>query len=230
MEENVNKKVIVYGNTILSKMLYYDSLKHPDFIVACFTVDEEYLHDDKFLGLPQINFESITCLYPPEEYDMIAILGGYSCMRNREKMYYKALEKGYLLRNYISPSCDMPPDIEMGENNIIFGLTHIGPGGKMGCNNIIRQNVYLGHDFNIGNNNNIAAGCRIGGSCTIENTCYIGLGATITNNTSIREETLIGAGSVVIRHTDPYSKNVGNPSRVIGYHKEEGIMMKVNHE
>ncbi len=226
----MSKKVIVYGNTTLSKMLYYDSLNHPDFTVVCFTADEEYLHDDYFLGLPQIDFKNITEFYPPGEYDMIAILGGYSCMRNREKMYFKAAEKGYTLRNYVSPLCDITPEIEMGENNIIFGLTHIGIGGKMGSNNIIRQNVYLGHDFTIGNNNFIAAGCNIGGNCIIENTCYIGLGATITNNTSITEESLIGAGSVVIRHTEPYSKNVGNPSRIIGYHKEEGIMMKVNHE
>lgn len=35
---------------------------------------------------------------------------------------------------------------------------------------------------------------------------------------------------VVIRHTEPYSKNVGNPSKIIGYHEEEGIQMEVEHE
>lgn len=226
----MSKKVIVYGNTILSKMLYYDSLSHKEFTIVGFTVDKEYLQEESFLGLPQIDFENISQIYPPEEYHMVAILGGYSCMRNREKMYYKAKEKGYYLRNYISSTCDITPEIEMGENNLIFGQTHIGMGGKMGSNNIIRQQVYLGHDFTMGNNNFIGVGCRIGGNCVIENTCYFGLGATIINNTVVAEETLIGVGSVIIRHTEPYSKNVGNPSRIIGHHKEEGIMMKVNHE
>lgn len=226
----MNKKVIVYGNTILSKMLYYDALKHPDFTIAAFTVDKAYLQADEFLGLPQVDFANCLELYPAEEYDMIAILGGYTCMRNREKMYFNAKDKGYKLRNYISPSCDITPDISMGENNLIFGQTHIGTGGIMGSNNIIRQQVYLGHDFMMGNNNFIGAGSRIGGNCIINNTCYVGLGVTIINNTLIAEETLIGAGSVVIRHTEPYSKNVGNPSRIIGYHVEEGIMMKVDHD
>lgn len=226
----MGNKVIVYGNTILSKMLYYDALNHHDFNIACFAVDGEYLQGDTFLGLPQINFEYITEQYTPEEYDMIAVLSGYQCMRNREKMYFKAKEKGYHLRNYISPSCDFTPEIKMGENNLIFGQTHMGPEGKMGSNNIIRQQVYLGHNFTMGNNNVITSGCRIGGKCVIENTCYFGLGSTVTNNTFIAEESLVGAGSVVIRHTEPYTKNVGNPSRIISYHKEEGIMLKVNHE
>ena len=225
----MSRQVVVYGNTILSKMLYYDSLNHEGFRIASFAVDREYLEANKFLGLPLIDFNYVNELYPPEEYDMIAILGGYSCMRNRKKMYLKAKEKGYRLRNYISPSCDLAVDIEMGENNLIFGQTHIGIGGKMGSNNIIRQQVYIGHDFIMGSNNFIGASCKIGGNCLIENTCYFGLGSTVINNTTIAEETLIGAGSVVVRHTEPHSKNVGNPSRVIAYHREQGIMMEVNH-
>ena len=84
------KKVIVFGNTILSKMLYYDSLSAGNFEVICFTVDKAYLNQPEFLGRPQVDFDSITSLYPPGEYDMISILGGYSNMRNREKMYTKA--------------------------------------------------------------------------------------------------------------------------------------------
>lgn len=221
------KKVIVFGNTILSKMLYYDSLSADNFEVICFTVDKAYLNQPEFLGRPQVDFDSITSLYPPGEYDMISILGGYSNMRNREKMYTRAKEKGYKLRNYISPKADFSPEITLGENNIIFGQSHIGIGGVMGNNNIIRQNTYLGHDFIIGNHNFIGAGCNIGGNSRMNNTSYIGLGATVINNIIMAEETLIGAGSVVIKNTEPYSKNVGNPSHIIGYHKEEGIKMSV---
>lgn len=225
-----SKRVIVYGNTMISQMLYYDSLNHDDFEIACFAVDEEYFTLDSFLGLPQVSFEKVQELYPPDKYDMISILGGYSNMRNRKKMYQRAKEKGYVLRNYISPTCHITPTVEMGDNNVIFELTHIGIGGKMGSNNIIRQMVYLGHDFSLGDHNTIGVGCRIGGSCNIEDTCYFGLNAVVINNTKIAKESLVGAGSVVIRHTEAYSKNVGNPSRIIGYHEREGIKMKVEHE
>jgi sugar O-acyltransferase (sialic acid O-acetyltransferase NeuD family) len=219
------KKVVVYGNTTLSKMLFYDAVGSVDFEIVCFTVDKEYLQNTELLGLPQLDFAKIEKTYPPDEYDMIAVLSGYRCMRDREKMFLKAKGKGYYLRNYVSPKADFSPTINLGENNIVMAQSHIGIGGSMGNNNIIRQNAYLGHDFHLGNNNFIGPGCSIGGNCMIGNTCFIGLGATITNNITIEDETLIGAGSVVIRNTEPFSKNVGNPAKIIGYHKEEGIRM-----
>lgn len=223
----MNKKVIVYGSRKLGKMIYYDSLDNQEFQIACFAVDEEYLADDNsFLGLPQVSIKKVVELYPPDEYDMIALITEYENMHRRETMYWKAKDIGYTLRNYISPSCDIAPDVIMKDNNLIMGQTHIGVGGQMGFNNTIRQQVYLGHDFVIGNNNVVTAGCKIGGNSEFKNNCYIGLGATIINSLKIAEDTLVGAGSVVIRDTEPYSKNVGNPSRIIGYHKEDGIKMR----
>jgi sugar O-acyltransferase (sialic acid O-acetyltransferase NeuD family) len=219
------RKVIIYGETILRKMLFYDAADRDDFQIACFTVDRDYLISPTFLGLPLVSIDEIQRLYPPKEYDMIALMAGYTDMRSRDSMYRKGKEKGYVMRNYISLKADITPEITMGENNVIFGQTHIGPGGILGNNNLIRQNVYLGHDFCLGNNIVITAGCNIGGNCSINDTSYIGLGATIKNNIVIEEETLIGAGSVVIRNTEPFSANVGNPSRIIGYHQEKGIRL-----
>jgi len=223
------KKVVIFGNTIQSKMLFYDAIGRPDFEIACFTVDKEYILNREFLGLPLVEFEKINELYPSDEYDMIAVLSGFRCMRNKEKLYLRAKSKGYLMRNYISAKADFSPDVIMGDNNIILAQAHVGIGGVMGNNNLIRQNIYLGHDFVMGNNNFIAAGSNLGGHCKIKNTCYIGLGSTVIDNITIEEETLVGAGSVVIRNTEPYSKNVGNPSHIIGYHKDEGIKLVENH-
>jgi sugar O-acyltransferase (sialic acid O-acetyltransferase NeuD family) len=221
----MTKKVVVFGNTNMSKMVFYDAAGMSDFEIACFTVDKEYMTGDEFLGLPLVEFEKITELYPPSEYDMLAVLSGFTCMRNKEKLYLKAKSKGYSMRNYVSAKADFSPEVTMGENNIILAQTHIGIGGVMGNNNLIRQHVYLGHDFVIGNNNSIMAGVTIGGSCKIKDSCYFGLGATVLNGLAIEEETLVGAGSVIIKNTEPFSKNVGNPGRIIGYHKEEGIKL-----
>jgi sugar O-acyltransferase (sialic acid O-acetyltransferase NeuD family) len=223
------KKVVIYGNTTVSKMLFYDSLISREFQIVCFAVDQEYLNAKEFLGLPLIAFDQVEKQYPPEEYDMTVVLTGYRGLRERETMYSRAKCKGYLLRNYISPLADITSEITFGENNIILAQSHIGIEGQMGNNNLIRQNVYLGHNFIMGNNNVISPGCTIGGNCHMKNTSFIGIGATIIDNITIAEETLVGAGSVVIKNTEPYSKNAGNPSRILGYHREEGIKMSVNH-
>ena len=217
----MSNPVIVYGSRMLGAMLYYDSLRHPDFKIEAFVQDETFLDESGYyLGLPQVEFTTVTEYYPPCSYDMIVLTASYHDMRNREGLYKKAKALGYNLRNYISPSSIVSPNVEIGDNNLIFEQVFLGAGGHMGSCNTIRQQVYLGHDFTLGNNNVITPGCKIGGSCTIENNCYIGIGATIKNNTMISEESLVGAGSVVIKNTEPFSKNVGNPSRVLGYHQE----------
>jgi len=161
------KKVVVYAQTTLGKMLYYDALGNENFVIACFTVDAAYLAGNGLqdLPLPLISFQEIQDRYPPEEYDMLALFDESSRMRNRGQMYLKAKSAGYQLRNYISARSDVAPDIVLGENNVIMGATHVGFGGTMGNNNLIRQQVYLGHEFKIGNNNMIIAGCTIGGLC-----------------------------------------------------------------
>jgi len=222
-------KVILYGNSVLSQMVFFDAVGCCCFEIAGFAVDKPYLKTPTFCGLPQVDFAEVKQHFPPDQYDMLAVLGGFSDMRGRAAHYQRAKAKGYQMRNYISSRSELSPDVTMGENNIILSQSYIGFGGRMGDNNIIRQQVYLGHDFTIGSHNFIGPGCNIAGYCSIANTCYIAMGSTVINNTNIAEETLVGAGSVVIRHTEPYSKNVGNPARMIGYHQEEGIRMRSDH-
>ncbi len=218
----MSKPVIVYGSRMLGTMLFYDAMKHPDFRIACFAVDQSFLNaEGRFCGLPQVDFGTIAQSYPKDRYDLIALFPGYA--REREEIYLKAKASGYKIRNYISATCEIASDVRMGENNVIFGQTHIGFGGVMGSSNTIRHQVYVGHEFTIGSFNVLAPDCRIGGRCNIGNRCYIGLGSTIKDQLDISDETLAGAGSVVIRDTEPYSKNVGNPSRIIGYHQDTGI-------
>ena len=220
-------EVILYGNSTLSQMVLSDA-SGSNFIIVAFAVDRDYLNAATCCGLPQVDFADVESIYPPDRYDMLAVLGGYSDMRARITHYHKARDKGYRMRNYISQRADITNTVTMGENNIILGTTHVGLSGSMGDNNIIRQNVYLGHDFHIGDNCYIGPGCNIAGNCIIADTCYIGIGATVINNIILAEETLIGAGSVVIRGTQTYSKNVGNPTRVIIEHREVGIRRIAN--
>ncbi|MHC1719386.1 MAG: acetyltransferase [Clostridiaceae bacterium] len=217
------KKVVIFGIGFNSKMVLYDAEGRSDFEIAAFSVDKEYMEGNEFLGLPLVEFERITELYPPEEYDMLVISAGYKRLRNKEFLYDRVKSKGYKLRNYISRTVDFSKEVVMGDNNIIFAQAHIGIGGVMGNNNIIAQQVFLGHNFIMGDNNFIASQVVIGGHCTIKNTCHLGFNCTILEGVTIEEETLVGAGSVVIKNSEPFSTIVGNPSRIIRYHKDEGI-------
>ncbi|HWQ89334.1 MAG TPA: hypothetical protein VN374_05120 [Desulfitobacteriaceae bacterium] len=148
----MSNKIIVYGSRMLARMLYYDSLRHPDFKIEAFVQDESYLDKSGYyLGLPLVGFKSVTEYYPTSSYDMIVLTASYDDMRNRESLYRKAKALGYNLRNYLSPSSIVSPDVEMGDNNLILEQVYLGAKGRMGSCNTIRQQVYIGHDFTLGN-------------------------------------------------------------------------------
>jgi UDP-3-O-[3-hydroxymyristoyl] glucosamine N-acyltransferase len=221
------KPVILYGSRTLAKMIYYDASDLPDFTIACFAVDATYLSVDRqFLGLPQVAYETLHETYPPELYDLLALHAGSDSLRERAEFYHRAAATGYKLRNYISPRCDLAPDVRIGTNNILMAQSHIGIDSTIGSNNLIRQQAYLGHGLVMGDHNVCAPGSRIGGIVTVGHGCYIGMGSVVLNRLSVADETLVGAGCVMIRPSEPYSRNVGNPGRIIGYHQAEGIRLR----
>lgn len=223
------KKILIFGQTSLARVLYEDISRHSnEFSVEAFTLDDEYIAKDSFCNKPLVGFSSLEKAYPPGEYGIILAVNAISRLRVRMEIFNRIKYKGYYTYNYISPLADVSWDIAMGESNIILAYAHVGFGGIMGNANFVWQNTFLGHNFNIGNGNTISAGCTISGFCSIGDSCFIGVGATVTPRLRIAEETLIGAGAVVIKDTEPHTKYVGNPAKLIGRHENTGVMVPVN--
>lgn len=219
------KKVIIYGAGAYGKLFFYEADRYGAIDIEAFTVDADYIRNEKECGLPVVPFEEVEKIYPQSEFDMLVVCG-YSVMRNRKKMYDKAIEKGYTLINYVSPHAMLENEIEMGNNNIIMANTIVGFDGKMGNGNIIRQNVYLGHEFHMGNHSIISTGCILGGCSKIEDLVFLGIGVTARGYVTYGAESLVGVGSNVIKDVEPYSTCCGNPAKVLSYHKETGVIVR----
>jgi len=220
------KPVIVFGTTVIAKMLFYDSTDNSDFQIAAFSADAEYVSGESFLGIPLVAFDQVEHFYPPNDYDMIAAVAGSSDMRGHASYYLRAKEEGYTIRNYISPRAFVTPGTKLGENSLVFPFVYIGPEAEIAENVIIRQNAYLGHNIEVGAHSFIGVGCQIGGGCKVGPFSYLAIGSTVSDHVVLGRETLVGAGSVVIHDTAAFTTVVGNPARVIGTHEEEGIRIK----
>lgn len=222
MGSETTREIIIYRGGLTGRMVYYDSSDHPAFKIACFAMEEKYLTEERTLfGIPIVSDREVAELYPPCEYDMLVADERYVNMRDRMEKYYNMKRLGYHMTNYVSARARVEPEVQMGENNIIFGQAHLGFGGTLGSNNVIRQQVYLGHNFNVGNCNILKSGVRIGGYSHITDYCFVGLGAVVKEEIRMERGSLIGAGSVIIRNVEPYSVNVGNPGRIIKYNDPE---------
>jgi len=54
------------------------------------------------------------------------------------------------------------------------------------------------------------------GGITIEDDVWIAAGVTVLDGVTIARGSVVGAGAIVTKDTEPYSINIGNPSRKIG--------------
>lgn len=220
------KKVVIYGIGDFAKLIYtylkYDQNRE----VSGFCVDQEFYKEKEFLNLPVITFEGIEDNFPNDEYEMIVTIG-YRNMRNREKMYNKAKEKGYTLINLIHSKAIVNNGFQFGDNNIIMGNVNIEPNVKIGSNNIIWSDTLLGHDLIVGNNNYIAAKCLVAGNSKVGNLCFLGNNISMIDGLIIEDETYLISGSNLFRNTERCKKYSGTPAIEVGKsHEQNGIIIK----
>ncbi len=200
----MKNKLIIFGNEDLARLVYYYVKKDdPTRTVEAFTVNEKYIKEESFCGLPVIPFENIEKMYPPEDYEILLAVG-YSHMNDiRKTIFEKCKEKGYNLANYIHSSVSNN-DIEMGEGNIILESCLLYPYAKMGNGNFLWDHILISHDVVVGDFNLFTSYADTSGYVTIGNNCFLAKHCIIKEHVKIADYTLVGANAYVSKDTNEY--------------------------
>jgi sugar O-acyltransferase (sialic acid O-acetyltransferase NeuD family) len=194
-------KVILFGNSVATKMIFFALSHDPDYEVVAFTVDRNYIKDQTFCGLPVLPFEDIQTLYPPESYKMMVAIQASRMNKTRAEKYYQAREKGYTLITYIHPQAVVAPDLVIGDNCFIGEGAICRPYLKIENNVIIMPGALIGHDAVIKEHTFIGVRAVVMSVVTIEPYCFIGPNATILEALTVARECLIGGGVVIQEST-----------------------------
>lgn len=221
----MSEKIVIYGLSAFSAMMYHNFTRYSQTSVVAFCVDQEYMQETSFCGLPVVSFQDVAELYPVEDYKMFVAIG-FSRMRNRAVMFDKAKAQGYTLVNFISPKAIVREDLVIGENNVIQSSVDIDMFVTIGNNNVFWTSSILGHNLVVGNHNYVSGNCGLGGNCIIGDACFIGNAAVMVNNINIADETYLVTGSVIVRSTEEACQYHGNPSKRVGRHGDTGIIIK----
>lgn len=199
------KKIIIFGITDFAEVVNYYLTQDKNYKVVCFSLDEKYIHQDNFNGLPIVAFENIESIYPPSEYAMFIAIGYNKMNKVREQKYIEAKNKGYELITYIAPRVSLYNNIIIGDNCFIFEDNTLQPFSRIGNNTILWSGNHLGHHSVIGDNCFITSHVVIAGRVTIGNNTFIGINSTIRDNITIGKENMLGAGSLILKNTDDFS-------------------------
>jgi sugar O-acyltransferase (sialic acid O-acetyltransferase NeuD family) len=214
-------KVIIFGNSLFAE-LYYDCLTHDSpYEVVAFTVDRDYITEDRLFGLPVVPFADIESLFPPSQYKMIISISFQRVNRLREEKYLQAKAKGYDLISYISSKATTWPGLVTGDNCTIGTNSSVEPFVKIGNNVTVTNSVVLGHHVVLKDHSFVAPGAVILGGVTVESHCLIGANATIKEGVTVARECIIGTGVSITKNTQERGVYFNRPPELFPKRSDE---------
>jgi sugar O-acyltransferase (sialic acid O-acetyltransferase NeuD family) len=204
MKRSWHKPVVIFGNVGRAKLVAWQ-FQNEGFEVAAFTVNKKYITGPTFYDKPQIPFEQLTELYPPEEFDFYAAIGAMHMNTLRYDIFSQAINMGYQTSSLVSSKAIVFEGFSIPKHCIIGDGSIIQPFVQLGDNTVVAGGVLISHDTVVGENTFIAAGAVIGGGVTIQKNCFIGTGAVVRSKLVLGEKTIVGAGVTLLESTLPGS-------------------------
>jgi sugar O-acyltransferase (sialic acid O-acetyltransferase NeuD family) len=205
--------VVIFGVGLASRLAAYvlahDSAHRP----VALTVNERFIAETEYAGLPVRRFEDLERVYPPERVALIAPLGWTRMGGLRADVLAAGKAKGYRFINYVSSRAITWPTFAAGENSMIFDGVIVEPYARVGRNCIIRAGAVLSHDVELGEHCFVAPRASISGAVRVGTNCVIGAGSVISEGLRIAPRCFIAAGAVVTADTQADGIYRGNPAR-----------------
>lgn len=191
------KSLIIFGNAEMAELAYFYFTNDSGYKVIAFTVDDDFVGNDKFLELPVIPFSEIVNKFPPEQNAMHVGLSYSKLNQFRQKKYFQAKESGYKLASYVCSKSVIWSDLKIGDNCFILENQTIQPTVKIGNNVMLWSGNHLGHGTIVKDHTYISSHVVIAGHCNIGQRCFFGVNATIKDFSNIGDDCFIAMNSSV---------------------------------
>ena len=205
----MKKKLVLFGNSDIAELAHFYFSNDSEYEVVAFTIDADYMKEDKFCGLPVVAFENVTEKYPPETNDFFVALSYAKLNELRKEKFLAAKEKGYSLVSFVSSRANVLNNRQIGENCFILEDNTIQPFVKIGDNVTLWSGNHIGHHSIIHHHTFVASHAVISGGVEIGEQCFVGVNATIRDHVKIGDRCVVGAGALLLGDADPGGVYIG---------------------
>ena len=195
------RKVVLFGNATMATSFYVELTHDSEYDVVGFTVDQEYLKEERLFGLPVVPFDQVSTVFPPDRHHMMVAVGSLQMNKLRAERCRMAKKMGFRLLSYVSPKATTWPDLVLGENCFISNNCVISPFAEISDNVFLGAGSIIGHHTLIKDHCFIDSGVLIAGGVKVKSFSFLGTGSIIRNHITIASGSLIGAGSVILENT-----------------------------
>lgn len=193
------QKLVIFGNQKTAQLAHFYFLHDSPWEVVAFTVDDKFIKEKVFVGLPVIPFETVHEQYPGDDFCMFVAVGYAGLNKVRSDKYLQAKEKGYRFTSYLSSKATWWGDTKIGENCFILENQVIQPVVTIGNNVFIWSGNHFGHDVVISDHCWISSHVVVSGGVSIGSRSFIGVNAAIRDGVRIGSQCIIGAGTTILR-------------------------------
>jgi sugar O-acyltransferase (sialic acid O-acetyltransferase NeuD family) len=194
----MTQKLIIFGAGDIAQLAHYYFENDSDYDVVAFTVDEAYLTNREFCGLPVVAFENVLDRYPPSDHALFVALSYSKLNQIRKEKFEAGLALGYDLASYISSSATVLNGHSFGRNCFILEDNTIQPFSHIGDNVTLWSGNHIGHHSDIGSHTFISSHVVVSGGVRVGEQCFIGVNATVRDHVSIGARCVIGAAALIL--------------------------------
>jgi sugar O-acyltransferase (sialic acid O-acetyltransferase NeuD family) len=198
----MKKNLIIFGMGKIAEVLHYYATEECDFRVEAFCVDEQFLTNNSFKGLPVISFREVEMNYPPHLYDMFVAVGYHELNKTREDKCKEAQVKGYHLVSVISPNARIPKNVTIGWNCFIMPPAIIHPYVQIKNNVFIWSGAMVAHHSIIDDNCWLTSCCNISGNVHIGANTFVAVNATVGHSVIVGKNCFLGANSLLTKNLE----------------------------
>jgi sugar O-acyltransferase (sialic acid O-acetyltransferase NeuD family) len=214
-QKHKSKKLIIFGLGDFAEIAMEYFQKDSDFEVVGFSVEREFLTDNRKFGRPVHEFESLNSVVDTtNHYFFCALL--YTNMNDvRTRVIKTAEEMGFKLATYVSSQAFVWDMQKIGEHCFIFEHNTIQPFVTIERNCILWSGNHIGHHSVIRENTFISSHVVISGAVEIGANCFIGVNSTISNSVTVGKRSWLSMSSIVTKNLPNGSLVLTQPSRVM---------------
>jgi sugar O-acyltransferase (sialic acid O-acetyltransferase NeuD family) len=196
-------KLVIVGDSLFAEIAYEYFTHDSPYEVVAFAVEREYRKRDELLGLPIIDFESVTQRYDPAGHSVYVALVYTQLNRLRTRLAAASKALGYSLASYVSSRAFVWRNVELGEHCFIFEDNTVQPFVKLGDNVVLWSGNHIGHHSTVGDNCFISSHVVISGFVEVGENCFLGVNASIGNNLKIGRDCWLAPNTIVVRDLPP---------------------------
>lgn len=209
--------LVMVGAGTFATMTRYCVEHETPWRVAAFAVESSHLPGPTHDGLPVVALEALQRDWPPEAVRLLAAIGPRQANGVRRRCYEQAKLQGYVFESYVSLRASTWPDLQLGDNCLVYEHAIIQPQSRIGSNVVIRSAAHVSHHCVIESHAFIAPGAVLAGNVVVGEQAVVGVGATIRDGVRIAPRSFVGAGAVLVADTEADAVYVGNPARKVGH-------------